>query len=326
MTLDLTPPTRVLLANRLAEPIAAGLRAAKPGLDLRAKQMHEVGPDDLAWAEALIGFKRPALGIGGVRWVHSIGAGVDAFLQPEPTSHGSPLTSHAPWPPNVLLTRTNESFGPAMGEFVLARLLAFAQHLPQFAADQRSHRWKPVTPQRLAGTRAVVVGTGEVGRGIAAALAPAGVRVTGVSRSGTRAPGFEAVKPVAELAALMPFTEWLVLAAPLTPETRGLIGPDVLTRCHGLRLVNVARGGLVDQPALLSALGAGRVAAAALDVFDEEPLPASSPLWDHPGVVISPHVAGVTTTEGAIAGFLECLAALERGHRPRLEVDPARGY
>lgn len=314
MTLDLTPPTRVLLANRLAEPIAAGLRAAKPGLDLRAKQMHEVGPDDLAWAEALIGFKRPAAGIGTVRWVHSIGAGVDAFLD-------GPA-----WPASVLLTRTNESFGPAMGEFVLARLLAFAQHLPQFAADQRSHRWKPVTPQRLAGTRAVVVGTGEVGRGIAAALAPAGVRVTGVSRSGTRAPGFEAVKPVAELAALMPFTEWLVLAAPLTPETRGLIGPDVLTRCHGLRLVNVARGGLVDQPALLSALGAGRVAAAALDVFDEEPLPASSPLWDHPGVFISPHVAGVTTTEGAIAGFLECLAALERGHRPRLEVDPSRGY
>ena len=119
---------------------------------------------------------------------------------------------------------------------------AFAQHLPAFAADQREHRWKPVTPQRLAGTRAVVVGTGEVGRGIAAALATAGVRVTGVSRSGTRAPGFEAVKPVAELAALMPFTEWLVLAAPLTPESRGLVGPDVLARCHGLRLVNVHKG------------------------------------------------------------------------------------
>ena len=326
MTLDLRPPTRVLLANRLAEPIAAGLRAAKPGLELRARQMHEVTADDLAWAEALVGFKRPALGIGRARWVHSIGAGVDAFLDPEPPAPRSPLTARSPWPPNVLLTRTNEPFGPAMGEFVLARLLAFAQHLPQFAADQREHRWKPVTPQRLAGTRGVVVGTGEVGRGIAAALATAGIRVTGVSRSGARAQGFEAVKPVTELAALMPFTEWLVVAAPLTPETRGLIGPDVLARCHGLHLVNVARGGLVDEPALLAALDAGRVAAAALDVFDEEPLPTASPLWDHPGVFISPHVAGVTTTEGAVAGFLECFAALERGHRPRLEVDPSRGY
>jgi phosphoglycerate dehydrogenase-like enzyme len=311
---NLRPPSKVLLANRLAEPIAAGLRAVKPGLQLRARQMHEVTPDDLAWAEALVGFKRPAAGIGSVRWVHSIGAGVDAFLD-------GPV-----WPEDALLTRTSEPFGPAMGEFVLARLFAFAQHLPEFAADQREHRWKPVTPVRLAGTRAVIVGTGEVGRGIAAALGTAGVRITGVSRSGARAQGFEAVKPVAELAALMPFTEWLILAAPLTPETRGLIGPDVLARCHGLRLVNVARGGLVDEPALLAALDAGRVAAAALDVFDQEPLPATSPLWDHPGVFISPHVAGVTTAEGAIAGFLECFAALERGHRPRLEVDPARGY
>jgi phosphoglycerate dehydrogenase-like enzyme len=265
-----------------------------------------------------VGFKRPP-GLGKVRWVHSIGAGVDAFLPVVPSSRlsvGWPVG----WPPGVLLTRASEPFGPQMGEYVAARVLAVCQHLRRFFEDQREARWAPVTPRRAAGTRAVVVGTGEVGTGIARALEAIGVEVTGVSRTGRDA------APVSALPGLLPTADWLVLAAPHTRETHHLVGRELLAHCRGAWLINVARGALVDEAALIEALDEGRLGGAALDVFDEEPLPADSPLWGHAKVIVSPHVAGVTTVEGAVAGFLECLAAVERGERPRWAVDPERGY
>ncbi len=328
------PPSvrRVLIAHRLAPGIAAGIAAERPDLELRPKQLQEVTKEDLAWADTLVGFRRPP-GLGKVRWVHSIGAGVDGFLSAVPSSRRS-----AGWPAGVLLTRASEPFGPQMGEYVAARVLAVCQHLATFAADQRARRWAPVTPRPAAGTRAVVVGTGEVGTGIAAALGRLGVEVTGVSRSGGAGQSsshpalqpssqpFRFIHAVADLPGLVPHADWIVLAAPLTRETRGMVGKKLLDRCRGAWLINVARGGLVDEPALLEALDEGRLGGAALDVFEKEPLPKRSRLWRHPKVILSPHVAGVTTVEGAVAGFLECLEALERGETPRWAVDPGRGY
>jgi phosphoglycerate dehydrogenase-like enzyme len=222
-----------------------------------------------------------------------------------------------------------------MGEYVAARVLAVCQHLSRFAEDQRARRWAPHTPRRAAGTRAIVVGTGEVGSGIARALEAIGVEVTGVSRSGgaqaashpaTQPSSHPASHPVSALPELVGHADWLVLAAPLTRESHHMIGRELLARCRGAWLINVARGGLVDEAALVEALDEGRLSGAALDVFEEEPLPADSPLWAHPEVIISPHVAGVTTVEGAVAGFLECLESLERGETPRWKVDPERGY
>jgi phosphoglycerate dehydrogenase-like enzyme len=119
---------------------------------------------------------------------------------------------------------------------------------------------------------------------------------------------------------------WLILAIPLTAETVRLMSRDVLARCRGAFLINVGRGALVDEEALPEALDAGWLRGAALDVFATEPLPSDSPLWARRDVLISPHVAGLTTVEGAAQGFLECLAQLERGERPRTTVDRSRGY
>jgi phosphoglycerate dehydrogenase-like enzyme len=320
------PSRRVLIAHRLAPGIAEGIAAARPDLELRPKQLQEVTEEDLSWADTLVGFKRPP-GLGSVTWVHSIGAGVDGFLSAVPSSRRS-----VGWPEGVLLTRASEPFGPQMGEYVVARVLAVCQHLSRFAEDQRARRWTPLTPRRAAGTRAVVVGTGEVGTGIARALEAIGVEVTGVSRSGrspeppSRLSVLPSSRPVSALPTLVPHADWIVLAAPLTRESRGMIGRDLLRHCRGAWLINVARGGLVDEAALVEALDDGRLGGAALDVFEQEPLPADSPLWSRPDVIISPHVAGVTTVEGAVAGFLECLESLERGETPRWAVDPERGY
>lgn len=177
------------------------------------------------------------------------------------------------------------------------------------------------------GTTAVIVGTGDVGSHVARAFAALGCTVHGVSRSGRGDPSvFSKVSPVAELADAVPSANWLVLTIPLTAETDGLIDRDVLARCRRAVLINAGRGKVVEEAALPEALDSGWLRGAALDVFEVEPLPASSPLWDDPRVMISPHNSGPTTIDATVPGFVESLEAIERGVVPRLAVDRARQY
>ena len=124
---------------------------------------------------------------------------------------------------------------------------------------------------------------------------------------------------------LGPF-EWIVLTVPLTHDTRYLFHRDVLALCNGAVLINAGRGAVVEEGALPEALSSGWIRAAALDVFEVEPLPVDSPLWDDARVILSPHMSGLTTTEGAATGFLECLVTFERGETPPWLVDRERGY
>ncbi len=320
-------PHRVLVATRAHEGIVAALRTLRPDLEYRGAALTDVTPDDLAWADVFVGFERPpgAATMGRVRWVHSTGAGVDAWLVP-PNLDAS-----------ILLTRTPESFGPVIAEWAVARILAFQQQLGALADAQRNRQWAPRAIARVAGTRALVVGTGDVGGAVARALHRLGVQVTGVSRTGiapNNAPGnaqdhaspFSATHRVEALAGLVGDAHWIVLAIPETASSRGLVSRDVLSRCRSAVLLNAGRGAVLDESALPEALDRGWLRGAALDVFAEEPLPPSSPLWSDPRVMISPHCSGRTTVDGAVSGFLECLAAVERGETPRWAVDRARGY
>jgi len=307
---------RVVIGAGAHAEIADFLRERRPDLELRGSKYTDVKPADLAWADTYIGFKRPphAATMGAVRWVHCTGAGVDGWLSPIELDR------------EILLTRTPESFGPAIAEWVLARLLAFQQQLAEFASAQREHEWAPRDLAPVAGTNALVVGTGDVGRAVARALGALGVVVTGVSRSGEAAAGFRAVHKVTALADLVGDAQWIVVVLPDTPATRGLISRTVMSRCRGAVLLNAGRGSTVDEEAIPHALDQGWLRGAALDVFAEEPLPATSPLWDDPRVMISPHISGLTTVEGAGSGYLECLEALEAGRLPRWAVDRERGY
>lgn len=309
---------RVLIAARSGDEIARAIAARRPDLDVRAMALRDVTEDDLAWADTFVGFKRPrrAHGMGSVRWVHCTGAGVDAWLAPPALDT------------DILLTRTSESFGPPIAEWAVARVLAFQQALMPLAQAQRAHQWAPPIIKPVAGTRALIVGSGDVGSAVARALHALGIQVTGVSRTGTGrhdAP-FAAVHRIDALASLVGDADWIVLALPDTAQTRGLLSHDMLSRCRGAVLLNAGRGSAIDEAALPAALNAGWLRGAALDVFAEEPLPASSPLWEDPRVLISPHCAGLTTVEGAASGFLDCLDVIERGETPRWAVDRMRGY
>jgi phosphoglycerate dehydrogenase-like enzyme len=309
-------PRRIAIGANTHVGIAESIRARRPDLELRGKVFTDITAEDLAWAEAYIGFKRPpsVSDMGNVRWIQCTGAGVDSWM-------ASDLD------PSILLTRSPESFGPMIAEWAVSRIFAIQLQLLELAEAQRERRWAPRDIARVAGTRALVVGTGDIGRAIASSLHALGVHVTGVSRSGmAHSAAFSAVHPASELANLVGDADWIVVAVPDTPASRGLVSRDVLSRCQGAVLLNAGRGSVVEETALPEALNHGWLRAAALDVFSTEPLPADSPLWSNPRVMVSPHISGLTTIDGAAHGFLECLESLERGELPKWVVDRTRGY
>lgn len=302
--------------------IAARIAVARPDLQVRGGVHSELTPDDLAWADTYVGFRPPrsADAMGNVRWVHCTGAGVDAWL-------GTSQLGQAVLDPSIRLTRTSESFGPAIAEWTLARVFAFQQRLRALDAAQRAASWAPIEYARLAGSRALVVGTGDVGRAVARALAALGVVVTGVSRRGlTPDPAFARVHRVEQLSELVGDADWIVLAVPNTPASRQLFSRTVMAKCRGAVLLNAGRGAVVEESALPEAFDRGWLTGAAIDVFETEPLPATSPLWHDGRVMVSPHISGPTTAQGAASGFLDCLASLERGEVPKWQVDRLAGY
>ena len=307
---------RVIIGAQAHVPIAEALQRARPDLALRGSRYTDVTADDLAWGDTYIGFRRPPLPtMGNIRWVHCTGAGVDAWLLPEEL------------PRDILLTRTTESFGPMIAEWALARALAFSQQLLEVAEAQRRREWHPRDVAMLRGTTAVILGMGDVGTHVGRLFRSMGCEVLGISRSGA---GDESVfsecgRPAA-LAAFASRAHWLISTLPLTRDTRGLIGREVLGSCRSAVLLNAGRGAVVDEALLPEALDMGWLRGAALDVFETEPLPTESPLWTDARVLISPHISGITTNDGAAAGFLECLEALERGEQPRWIVDRERQY
>lgn len=298
------------------ESFARAFRAALPQLEFRGSAHTAVTPEDLAWADTYVGFKRPPLAsMGNVRWVHCTGAGIDSWLYPTPL------------PEEILFTRTSEPFGWMIAEWAVSRALAFTQRLRAVEANQARREWADVGISFLRGTRAVVVGTGDVGSHIARVFAALGCEVTGVSRTGRGDRSvFASVSTIDALPGLLGGAHWLILALPLTTSTRGLIDRRILANCRDVILINAGRGAVVDESMIPVALDAGWLSGAALDVFEVEPLPPGSPLWTDPRVMVSPHLSGPTTVDATVAGFVECLASVERGETPKWVVDRRREY
>ncbi len=235
-----------------------------------------------------------------LRWIHQAGAGVDAVLSPEVAAG------------DVLVTNSAGVFDEPIAEFVLGLVLAFAKGFPESWAHQRSHHWQHRLNEKVAGGRAVVVGVGGIGRATCRLLRAVGMDVTPVGRSSRQDPQLGQVHTVSELTTLVAHADVVVAATPLTRATRGLFGADFFTAMSDhARFINVGRGALVDEAALLAALHNGDIAGAGLDVFSVEPLPADSPFWDLPNVVITPHHAGdyVSHREALVQTFLENLQA-----------------
>ena len=250
-----------------------------------------------------------------LRWLQAMGAGVDWVLSPELPAH-------------VVVTRVPGVFGPWMAEYVVAWCTFVTQRMETYRAMQRERRWDDLLfPHRLRGTTLAIVGLGDIGRTIARAVRPLGVRVVGVSRRGAAVPGVERVYPTRARARALAAADWVVLTVPLTPATRGLIGAAELAAMKPTAwLLNIARGPIVDETALIDALRRRAIAGAILDVFATEPLPADHPLWALDNVVVTPHISGPSTPDEIAPVFADNLTRFLSGRRLRHVVDRVRGY
>lgn len=268
-------------------------------------------------AEVVYGWKVPPEVLAGaprLRWVQVMGAGAERFLVPQLPSH-------------VVVTRA-PVFGEWMSEYVLGWCLSISQKMETYRAAQREQRWiQEIEPEPLRGRTMTVVGLGDIGRALARAASVMGFRVLGVSRRARRVPHVERVYSPAAMARALAAADVVVLAVPLTPETRGLLGARELAAMKPEAwLVNVARGPVVDEKALIAALAGRRLGAAILDVFDEEPLPPGHPLWTLPNVIVTPHISGPSKADEITAVFNENLKRYVRGERLKHVVDRKRGY
>lgn len=253
-----------------------------------------------------------------IRWVHTGSAGVNHILTPAFLASGA------------LLTNSAGVHAPSIAEWVVAAILAEEKQLETIWRQQRQRVWHVVRTHEVQGRHALILGAGCIAREISARLRGLGIRVTAMSRGGGPQDGvFDAVLPSSRILDLAGDADWLILAAPLTGETRGIVSSSVIGALPPrARLVNVARGELVDEAALLEALRARRIAGAILDVFETEPLPEQHPFWEMETVRVLPHTTWRSEQVHArqIALFLDNLGRFARGEPMRNVVDPARGY
>jgi phosphoglycerate dehydrogenase-like enzyme len=316
---------RILVHSDRAGRFVEGLAEAFPEIEIRICESYDAVGDALEEArpEIVLSHKfenapYPGAIVSGsesVRWIHCGGTGVDHF---------------APWDPErVTVTNSPGVAATVMSEYALGALYALNLRLPHYMRLQRRHEWVRGTVRQTEGSKVAVVGLGRIGRAIAARLKAAGLTVIGV-RSGSEAvPEADRTLPVSRLAEALGQADHLVVIVPRTPETVGLIGPEALAALRpGAFLVNLSRGGIVDEDALLDALGSGHIGGAALDVFEREPLPPDSPFWDMENVIVTPHSAGfVEGWEFAVARlFRQNLRRWLAGCPLRGVVRPESGY
>ena len=260
-----------------------------------------------------------------LRWIHSTAAGVSQLMYPELRGSG------------VIVTNPSGILSVPMSEHAMGMMLALARNFPDAVRYQGAAHWAQQDlwnkPQRLAevnGSLLLIVGYGSIGRELAKRARAFGMRVWGVTRSGKGdATLVERIVPAAQLLDALPHADYVVISAPETEETRHLFGPEQMARMkRGARLINIARGSLLDEAALIAALQSGALSGAALDVASAEPLPADSPLWKAPNLLLTPHISGVSDrlwqrqTELLLRLLEEWFAQQELSNR----VDLSRGY
>ena len=303
----------------------AELTSVAPQLDVVTLNGDElVSDDDLArmtiaffsgdaWPERTAHYIMACLQAPNLQWLHTFSAGVDSPVFGEFVRRG------------VRLTSSSGSSARPIAQTVMLMILGLSRDAPAWMRAQQQHLWAPHTGEEVEGQNLAVIGMGPIGEETARLGQSLGMNVLGCRRTIT---GNEPCETRAwdSLATLLSWADYVVLALPLTNDTRELIGAAELGLMKPTaRFINVGRGGLVDEPALIDALSSQRLAGVGLDVFATEPLPADSPLWDMPNVIITPHNSGSTALANHRGAqiFLDNMGRFVRGEALRNEVTTA---
>lgn len=293
------------------EPWRDALLAQLPDLDFR------VHPDigDPSSVQYVLAWK-PKSGFfqefSNLRLVVNLGAGVDS------------LTGRDDLPDVPICRLSDPGMVALMRSYVAFAVIRYARDMPDFEAAQRKGEWRYIHPTPLHLTRVAVLGLGSLGSAVAKGLADLGFDVRGWDRDEKDVPGVIVMQDRTEMLA---GADIVVNMMPLTSETRRMVDARMLAEMKpGVKFVNASRGQVVDEPALVAALQSGHVAAATLDAFETEPLPAEHPFWTMDNVYITPHLASITVPEKAAGDVAESIRRVRRGESPLHLIDPKRGY
>ena len=294
----------------LTDPMPAGyftaaIHAVDPGVDFLPYRA-DIGDAELAEVEVVLGWRFPrgvAARLPKLKWVCAVAAGVDKLLVPELAQ-------------GVSVSRiVDTEQGRGIAQFVVMMALRHARKLTMYEQQQREHAWRR-QPAGAVRSRVAVLGMGEMGGVVARLLETVGFDVRGWSRSSGGL-----------LEALLGRSDIVVCALPLTPQTRGLLDARALACLpQGSYLINIARGEHVVEADLIGAVRSGHLAGAALDVQCHEPMAADDPLWDVPGITITPHIAAQSSPQIIAKQFVAGLRCVQRGEAPPQTVDRQRGY
>jgi phosphoglycerate dehydrogenase-like enzyme len=317
----------VIVLGDPAEKTFEGLKALGPGVRLKiAKTAEELKPE-MAGARVLFNWGISKAEVSRVlaqapklEWIHQRSVGLDAALFPELVASPVPLTNG------------RGTFSQSLGEFVMAGALYFAKDMPRMLRAKADRRWEVFTLHELSRQTMGIVGHGDIGRAIARRAKAFGMRVLALRRDTAPRGGDEHVDKVyasAQLHEMLPECDYVVVAAPLTPQTKHLLSTAEFSIMKPAAIVmNVGRGPVIDEVALVEALSSGRIRGAALDVFEVEPLPAESALWDMKNVLISAHTADHTYDwlMDALNFFVEQFDRWRKGEPLKNLVDKHAGY
>ena len=318
--------TIAVFGNWASMPSADTLRAALPEDRIVAVQGEggdELGP--AAEADAAFGgfsgerLRAVLAATPKLRWVHTFSAGVDRHV-PELASYE-----------RVILTNNTGAYDVPIAEHVIAMMFAAAKRVPEHLAAQARHEWQREVPHaELRDATLVILGMGSIGSELARMASGLGMPVIGIRRDPSRpAPGAERIVPPDRFAEVAREADYLAVTAALTPRTRGMVSAEILGVLKPTAwVINIARGPIVDEAALAAALAERRIGGAALDVFETEPLPASSPLWSLDNAILTPHVSNSSprVRERSLALVTENVRRFKAGESLLNTVDRTVGY
>jgi len=275
--------------NDPQQELSHGITEALPGMLLTHVHTADQALEQIYDAELLFTYSpsiSPQLLAAApeLRWIQLLGSGLDGVLK-----------AAAPWP-ELLITSAKGAQAEPVSEAVLAFLFALSRQIPRLVDNQAARLWERWPARLLNGSTVMVVGVGAISASLAPKCRALGMRTVGFSSAPREVTGFDEMHPLSQLGERIHEADYLVMLTPLSDRTRSLVNRELLASMRQAAcLINVGRGGVVDENALAEALQSGHLAGAALDVFTEEPLPASSPLWDCPTMLISPHLGGLNT-------------------------------
>ncbi|MFP3586428.1 glyoxylate/hydroxypyruvate reductase A [Paraburkholderia sp. SIMBA_055] len=290
-----------------------------PQADLREWQPGDTAPADFAvvWRPP----REMLAGRADLRAIFNLGAGVDAILALEREQPGT-------LPPNAPLIRLEDTgMAPQMAEYVTHAVLRYLRRFDEYEALQRERRWQVLDPYPRDTFTVGVLGLGVLGAHVAQTVARFGMPVRGYSRSAKQVEGITTFAGEARFDAFLDGVKVLVNLLPHTPDTANVLNARTFSKlARGAYLINVARGAHLVEADLLDALASGQLAAATLDVFQEEPLPPDHPFWQEPRITVTPHMSALTLREESVAQIAQKMLALDRGEAVGGLVNIERGY